>query len=197
MSCSPQNSMQLMGISCGHPAKHAEQKLQTTHRQPSFSSPSCCKGKTATTVVGPVDVGMFPASRPFPNTGLCAQALAHISVQRQSGGRRLACLAVWLVVLGPPFVTAPLVIHNHKAIFGWAANLFLAAATSQTTTAEKSGPARLGDPVLGRGDVEGHSAARELRAPSPCLPVAHCPHPTSHRRAWPALPSLVWLPSLV
>lgn len=40
---------------------------------------------------------------------------------------------------GRPFITAPLAIHKAQAIFGWAANLFLAAATSQTTTAEKSG----------------------------------------------------------
>lgn len=84
-----------------------------------------------------------------------------------------------------PFATAPLAIHNHKAIFGWAANLFLAAATSQTTTAEKSGPHGLGDPVPGRGDVEGTA---DCAPPSPCrmLPTSHIPP-----GAWPGpLPSL-------
>lgn len=164
----PQNLMQLMGF------------LQTTHGQPSFSSPSCCRGRweiRAVTAVGAVDVdvdvGIFPA---FP-CRVCAQACT-------SGGRRLAGQQGRFA----SFATAPLAIHNHKAIFGWAANLFLAAATSQTTTAEKSGPARLGDPVPGRGDVDGHRSA----APSPCLPAAHIPHPTI--RAWPGLPSLGVLP---
>lgn len=73
------------------------------------------------------------------------------------------------------FATAPLAIHNHKAIFGWAANLFLAAATSQTTTAEKSGPPGLGDPVPGRGDVEGTA---DCAPPQPLPHAAHIPHPT-------------------
>lgn len=87
-----------------------------------------------------------------------------------------------------PFATAPLAIHNHKAIFGWAANLFLAAATSQTTTAEKSGPPGLGDPVPGRGDVEGTA---DCAPPSPCrmLPTSHIPPGAWPGPAQPGVPS--------
>lgn len=165
----PQNLMQLMGF------------LQTTHGQPSFSSPSCCRGRweiRAVTAVGAVDVdvdvGIFPA---FP-CRVCAQACT-------SGGRRLAGQQGRFA----SFATAPLAIHNHKAIFGWAANLFLAAATSQTTTAEKSGPARLGDPVPGRGDVDG--TALPPPAPACLLPTSHIPPfgPGLACPAWVCCPS--------
>lgn len=112
--------------------------------------------------------GCSQLSRPLSRTPVASSSSRPLtSNQRRPSPSRVA------------FATAPLAIHNHKAIFGWAANLFLAAATSQTTTAEKSGPVRLGDPVPGRGDVEGH---RWLRTPSPC-----CPLPTSHIPPRPGL----------
>lgn len=145
----------LMGFR-GQPAKHAEQNLQTTHRQPSFSSPRGARETRATTVAGPVVVRMFPASRPWPRTPVASSSSNQAAASSSSSASTSEAAAAIPSFRQGPFATAPLAIHNHKAIFGWAANLFLAAATSQTTTAEKSGAGRLGDPVPGRGDVEGH-----------------------------------------
>lgn len=136
-----------------------------------------CNGNRATTVAGLSGLSVVVRVPPscaslVPNTGRQWQQQPAPTPARQ---RRPSPSG--------PSATAPLAIHNHKAIFGWAANLFLAAATSQTTTAEKSGPCRLGDPVPGRGDVEGTVGC------APPAPAARCPHPTSHR-AWPVVPSL-------
>lgn len=146
------------------PAKHAEQNLQTTHRQPSFSSPSTAKETEQPRLPDLLTSGCSQLRVPCPRTPVACTSTPGASASEAAAA----------VALGP-FVTAPLAIHNHKAIFGWAANLFLAAATSQTTTAEKSGPTRLGDPVPGRGDVEGRRFAAH---PQPLLPAAHIPHPT-------------------
>lgn len=182
VSCSPQNSMQLMGFragttskTCGaEPADNASPaKLFVTELlQRKRSNHGCRELLTS---------GCSQLRVPCPEHWLRAQALSTEHTERQRKQRRPSSQG--------PFVTAPLAIHNHKAIFGWAANLFLAAAPSQTTTAEKSGPARLGDPVPGRGDVEGHPRHPSAAHPQPLL--ARCPHPTTVGRAWPAVPSLV------
>lgn len=166
--CSPQIMMQLVGWIAGTSKTCGAEPADNASPAKLFVTEGC-KANRATTVTGPVDVGMFPASRPLsPNEHRLRAQAPGTSVSASASEAAAA-------VAPGPFVTAPLAIHNHKAIFGWAANLFLAAATSQTTTAEKSGPARLGDPVPGRGDVEGRRFAAH---PQPLLPAAHIPHPT-------------------
>lgn len=161
------NMIQLMG-SRGHQQNMRSRTCRQRIAGQAFRHREPAKGNRATTVNRAAVVRMFPAARPLSRTPVAShQAPKQPSNghQQTSGGRPLS----------GPVATAPLAIHNHKAIFGWAANLFLAAATSQTTTAEKSGPARLGDPVPGRGDVEGTAGCAPSRTPSPCRPL-----PTSH-----------------
>ena len=134
------------------------------HREPA-------KENRAMTVNGTAAVRMFPPARPLSRTPVASTKHQH---QQTSGGRPLS----------GPVATAPLAIHNHKAIFGWAANLFLAAATSQTTTAEEKWAIQAWTPYLAGVTLRGTAGCA---APAP---ATRCPHPTSHR-AWPVVPSLV------
>lgn len=125
-----------------------------------------CNGNRATTVVGLSVVVREPrlrVPRPEPRSPVAASR----------GGRRPQA---------PPLLRHWQFTITKRSSAGQQI-FFLAAATSQTTTAEKSGPGRLGDPVPGRGDVEGTVGC------APPAPAARCPHPTSHR-AWPVVPSL-------
>ena len=172
VSCSPQNSMQLMGFRAG---SHRQKQRSRTCRQ-----------------------------------RIASQAFRHRAAAEETGRDLLTSACPQ-----DPQLRVPCAEHRLRARYCATGNsqsqsdlrlgeqiFFLAAATSQTTTAEKSGPARLGHPVPGRGDVEGHNGTALLRTPSPCLPAqaAHIPHPTSHHRrsgsglaccAQPAVPSLV------
>lgn len=168
----PQNMMQLMGFR-GHPAKHAEQNLQTTHRQPSFSSPRDARKIRATTVAGTCcrqDVPSFRVPCPEHRSPVAAAGRQPVT----SGGR---CPLGWPSLLRHWQFTITKRSSAGQQIF------FLLRQQARQPQLRKVGQSGLETPYL---------AGVTLKATAGCAPpapAARCPHPTSHR-AWPVAPSL-------
>lgn len=172
MSSPPQNMTQLMG-SRGQPAKDAEQNLQTTHRQPSFSSP-----RAATETEQPRLSACLLSSgsprlrvpRPEPRSPVAATKHQH---RRSRGGRRPQA---------PPLLRHWQFTITKRSSAGQQIFLLL-RQQARKPQLRKVGQAGLETPYLAGVTLKAPLAAH----PQPLLPAAHIPHPTGPGLLCPAL----------
>lgn len=156
------------------PAKHAEQNLQTTHRQPSFFVTESSNGnRAATTVAGlSVVVREPPAARPSSRTSVASGSNQH-QHRRSRGGRRPQA---------PPLLRHWQFTITKRSSAGQQIFLLLRQQARQPQL-RKVGQPGLETPYLAGVTLKAPLAAH----PQPLLPAAHIPHPSGPGLLCPAL----------